>query len=83
MRKTTTSTDAGRRLATVNRGERSELRFSAREYHGNPYLEISRWENRRGRMRLVSSTTIRKSEIGHALAALSEIYLLTIDKEAQ
>lgn len=82
MRDTSTQ-KPGRRLATVNRGERSELRFAFREYHGNPYLEISRWENRRGRMRATQLISIRKSEIGHALAALSEVFLLTTDKEAK
>jgi hypothetical protein len=59
-----------RRLATIQRGERKELRFVWRIYHGHPFLEVSHWENKRGRMVATSFFTLRCSELQIAIGAL-------------
>jgi hypothetical protein len=77
-------TQPARRLATIPRTSRSELRLVLKELYGHSFVEIGVWENRRSRMVKVSSVTLRRgAEIEAALAALSDVYLLTTNKEAQ
>jgi hypothetical protein len=63
-------TNRAKRLATIPRGERSELRFVWRSDRGYPFLEVGHWENKNGRMVPVSFFTLRRSELQSALAAL-------------